>query len=123
MSKFDVFVNGIQPDYLSETKRITEELSEKLRINNQIAEKIIKSSNSRISQSISKSQAEKLQLALYKMGVICVCKPSVEATRLSLESVKKKRKMEMILSRPVQIVIRHFLVTFPQKNVTIVVYL
>ncbi len=48
MSNFDVFVNGIQPDYATKIQQVIEEFSKKLRVEHQKAEKIIKTPNTRI---------------------------------------------------------------------------
>ena len=92
MSNFDVFVNGIQPDYATKIQQVIEEFSEKLRVEHQKAEKIIKTPNTRIKQSTSKEEAEKLQQTLHKIGVICICRPSHNTTSLSLEPIEIKEE-------------------------------
>ncbi len=92
MSNFDVFVNGIQPDYSTRIQQVIEEFSEKLRVEPQNAEKIITTPNTRIKQSTSKEEAEKLQQTLHKIGVICICRPSYNTTSLTLEPIEIKEE-------------------------------
>lgn len=90
MSNFDVYINGIQPDRAAEIQQIIEEMSKRLRINNQQAEKILNTPNTRISQSVSQEQAEKFQQTLQKIGVICLYRPSANTGGLSLEEIETK---------------------------------
>ncbi len=92
MSTFDVFVKGIQPNKTAETPKIIEELSKVLKTNAQKAEKILSTPNTRISRSVSKKQAEVLQLTLSKIGVICLYKPSSGGRSLSLEPIEKRNE-------------------------------
>ena len=56
MSNFDVFVNGIQPDYTTKIQQVIEEFSKTLQVEPQNAEKIITTPNTRIKQSTSKEE-------------------------------------------------------------------
>lgn len=90
MSKFDVFINGIQPNRIADTQKIIDELSEKFKISREQIETIVATPNTRIRESASKEEAEQLQQALYKIGLICLCRPGAEKKGLSLEPLEVK---------------------------------
>ena len=92
MSKFDVFINGIQPSHIDKKQQIIESFSNMLKLNSEKAEKILKTPNTQINKSVSKEKAVKFQQSLHKIGVICVYRPSIESTGLSLEPIEVKEE-------------------------------
>ena len=75
MSKFDVYINGIQLDHLSNKAKVNEKTSACLKIPIKLIEKLLDSPNTRIRQSVTEIKAQQYKNILCQIGVICFYKP------------------------------------------------
>jgi len=92
MNKYDVFINGIHPDYNTNKEQVSKKASNCLKISIQQVEKLLNSPNTRLRQSVSEIKAQQYKKILCQIGIICFYTPS--------DSEDKILKQPKIITKP-----------------------
>ncbi len=92
MSKFDVYVNGIQLDHLPSKDKVNEKASACLKTPVKLIEKLLDSPNTRIRQSVSEIKAQQYKNILCQIGVICFYKPVIPKSKNIKDSIDLSTK-------------------------------
>lgn len=96
MAKFDVFVKGIDPGRVTEKEHIKQQLEKMFNLKGAKLQALMEGADGGvcIRRGASEQEAKKFQLALSKLGMICVCKPAKEKMELSLVPIESEAAIE-----------------------------
>ncbi len=89
MTTYDVYINGIKPDFTGEIDTLIEKSCQLLQVDaEKITDILSTPSGTCISRSVSEQEALKYQINLQKIGLICVFRPGKQVLELTLEAIE-----------------------------------
>ncbi len=101
MATFDVFVNGINPEFADDRETVLEKASKRLQISVPEVEDIVsKPGGSCITRSVSEDEALKFQNSLNSIGLICVYRPGGGGLELTLEAIETEEERSSVSTCP-----------------------